>query len=137
MIHAIEASTRPAFSFASWPKMPQHVTAARSSVLPAVVDRPYQSRPVPPQPTANTLPPLLSPFSSGGEVDLPRIGLPPLPGSEAESVFAARSDEGDSPDTNVIVAEGVDYSGLDASWKVIPTAEFDKTAVEDRVERLV
>ena len=141
MIPAIETGSRPALSFAAWPRLiPQETTSRFFLSNTRTAEPQVSSRSLPPRPVANVVSPILTQLLGRGRqivAEGPKIGLPPLPGSEAESVFSARTDEAPALSPNVIVAEGVDYSGLDASWKVIPTAEFDDTPVIDRVERLM
>ncbi|WP_306113336.1 MULTISPECIES: hypothetical protein [unclassified Roseovarius] len=139
MLHAIETAIRPAVSFTSWSK-PTSVEAAdrtgATSGSSAEQDAVYQPLPA----TDAVFPffelglPRVGPTLSEG----PDFGLPGGPSSEAESVFAALADGVDEDaDGGEELTEGVDYSGLDASWKVIPMADFEEPATEERFELLV
>ncbi len=137
MLHAIETAIRPAVSFTPWSRPGSAEATDRTE---AVSDDTVDQDPVfQPLPATDAVLPFFELGLPRGEPALsegPDFGLPGGPSSEAQSVFAARTDAatGDESDAS---AEGVDYSGLDASWKVIPMAGFEEPATEDRFELLV
>lgn len=137
MLHSIETAIRPAVSFTSWSRPGSaEATNRTEAVSDDTVDQDPVFQPLPATETA--LPffelglPRVGPTLSEG----PDFGLPGGPSSEAESVFTARTDAL-GEDESEALAEGVDYSGLDASWKVIPMADFEEPATDDRFELLV
>ncbi len=141
MLQAMEIGTRPAISSIF---RPQHISQDREIPFPvsrvSKVSLGAIDRPLPAIPAANLTAPFFKQFLARDRPivsDGPPNGLPQGPKSEAESVFAARSGNPDSKDETMVFAKGVDYSGLDASWKVIPTAEIAASEDSDKVELLI